>query len=160
MSEVVGSPYKPCYAVNSDDTVSMNFLLSEEIIKMEEEVTEERIPKANFNSESKFQREADGDVHFHCVNEENTYKQSPRSEETVEADLNTGEDSHLLLQKGRVFEDRKAVILFMDALCKSKKTAFVITNSSTKNSTNLIYSCKHGKKRPSESKGKYLYSRR
>ena len=60
----------------------------------------------------------------------------------------------LTLVRDRVFDDRKAVILFMDSFCKCNMTQYVITNSSKQNGTNLTYNCKHGKRRPSESCGK------
>ena len=151
--ELDSNLYETCHEVDPDDIKPTNVLYGDETFKLETKVAEERGPKVDSNDERNCQREVDGDVDLHSMSEESVAKQDPRSDEKVQADLNTEEDCHLLLRKGRIFEDRKAVILFMDTLSKSKKTAFVITNSSTKNSTNLIYSCKHGKKRRSESKG-------
>ena len=77
---------------------------------------------------------------------------SPQEEEVYPT---LGEKGNTLnLERGRIFSDRKELFLFMDAFCKSNKTAFAITQSKRKNSSNLIYGCKHGKKRNSVSKGK------
>ena len=62
--------------------------------------------------------------------------------------------AEVFCKKETVFNDREGAKVFMGRFCKENKTAFVITSSSKKNSSNLIFSCKHGKKRPSTSSGK------
>ena len=65
----------------------------------------------------------------------------------------TATNSHEL-KNGMVFETKEAAMNFVKAFSRDQNTAFVIKDNRNKPGCPLLYCCKHGKKRLTESKGK------
>lgn len=64
------------------------------------------------------------------------------------------EGAELQLKEGMIFSSKDEAMRFAQQFCRQEKTAFVITSNKSGNGAPLVYKCKHGMKRASESKGK------
>ena len=64
-----------------------------------------------------------------------------------------------ILKEGMTFKCKNDAIFFMKEYCHEHKTAFVLKSSQSKTGAGLLYSCKHGLKRRSESRGKRVIQR-
>ena len=63
------------------------------------------------------------------------------------------------LKEGMTFKCKNDVVIFMKEFCHKQKTAFIIQSNQSKTGAGLMYSCKHGIKRKSESTGKRVIQR-
>ena len=91
--------------------------------------------------------DVDENLNNHSVNQTN------ESEENSILQTDKNPEENLELYNGQVFENRDLAIEFVKKYCCSTKAAFIIRKSYSKPGKPLLFECKHGRKRCSESTG-------